>query len=279
MRRHADYAGTSWDDPFWHVVRLVLDERSKRRRTPPFGDGGDVLAFLEVIGTGPAVGLLDYLLTRRDQAELVARYLAHRAEQVAIMEADLLRTEDEALADLAELSDVEVVRYGTRSTDHHQSSKVMVATVATLTRMTCEDAAVTFNDDPQSRAVVIGNEHIWVSPRRLDGALPALLNPVAVWEIKEYWGVTGGGSKMSDAIYECQLVGEELRAFEDLHGIRVHHYAFLDGKAQWAARRSDLGRAVDLLSSGLLDELIVGREVLNEWPRIVGELCALAAAA
>ena len=106
--------------------------------------------------------------------------------------------------------------------------------------------------------------------------MPSLFNPRAVWEIKEYWGVRRGGSKMSDAIYECQLVGQELRAFEDLHGTHVVHYVFLDGREQWSHRRSDIRRAIDLLCMGLVDELIVGREVLSEWPRIVGELASLA---
>ena len=129
--------------------------------------------------------------------------------------------------------------------------------------------------NPQKRAALVSDSFIWVSPRRLDGALPSLLNPVGLWEIKEYWGGTSGGSKMSDAIYECQLVGQELRAFQALHGVHVRHYAILDGREQWMTRRSDLRRAVDLLCAGLLDELLVGTEVLAEWPRIIGELCAL----
>ena len=121
--------------------------------------------------------------------------------------------------------------------------------------------------------MVLSDDYVWVSPRRLDGALPGLFNPVAIWEIKEYWGVTGGGSKMSDAIYECQLVGQELRAFEALHGVELAHYVVLDGKAQWASRRSDLRRAVDLLCMGLVDELVVGREALTDWPRIIADAC------
>lgn len=37
---------------------------------------------------------------------------------------------------------------------------------------------------------------------------------------------------MSDAIYEVQLVGQELRAFEQLHGVRVSHYLLVDGRTQ-----------------------------------------------
>ena len=258
-----------WDDPFWHVARMLLDVLGGRR-TATSGDA--VLSALRSADTDSARGLLDYLRSRPELPDRLAEYLVYRAEQGERIENELLRTEEQALADLAQLGDIEIQRYGTQSADHHQSSKVLVATVEALTRLTCAESGMAFDANPQSRAVVVAEDHIWVSPRRLDGALPGLLNPAAIWEIKEYWGVTGGGSKMSDAIYECQLVGQELRSFEDLHGIHVNHYVFLDGRAQWSARRADLRRAIDLLSSGLINELIVGREVLTEWPRVVREL-------
>jgi hypothetical protein len=185
------------------------------------------------------------------------------------------RTEEEALADFARLSSEVVTRYGTQSADHHQSSKVMVKTVEVLTRAICVERGLQVNVNPQKRAAIISGDHIWVSPRRLDGALTSLLNPVGLWEIKEYWGGTAGGSKMSDAIYECQLVGQELRAFEDVYGQHVLHYAILDGVQQWNHRKSDLRRAIDLLCAGLLDELLVGEEVLSEWPRIVSAMTEL----
>ena len=105
--------------------------------------------------------------------------------------------------------------------------------------------------------------------RNPDGAVPSLLNPVVVWEIKEYWGKTGGGSKMSDAVYECHLVGRELRDFERRSGIRAQHIAFLDGKEQWESRKSDMLRFIDLFHQGLIDHLIVGREVETEWEALL----------
>ena len=56
--------------------------------------------------------------------------------------------------------------------------------------------------------------------------------------------------------------------------VSCSHFVILDGKESWAARRADLRRAVDLLSMGLIDELVVGREILEEGPRIVRALCA-----
>lgn len=53
--------------------------------------------------------------------------------------------------------------------------------------------------------------------RRIDGAFPSAVNPVAVWEIKEYYYTTTFGSRVADGVYETLLDGmelEELRACE-----------------------------------------------------------------
>jgi hypothetical protein len=249
---------------------MLVDQTRSRR---PYAEA-EILPSLEAMGTEASRALVRYLSTRQEILPKLAEYTHFRFSAADALFAQA-RTEEEAQADFAALSDEVVAKYGTQSADHHQSSKVMVQTVEVLTRAVCLERGLNVDVNPQKRAVVMSDQHIWVSPRRLDGAMPSLLNPVGLWEIKEYWGGTAGGSKMSDAIYECQLVGEELRAFEDMFGPRVYHYAILDGRQQWARRMSDLRRAVDLLCAGLLDELLVGEEVLIEWPRIVSHLTDL----
>ena len=181
-----------------------------------------------------------------------------------------LRSEEEALQDCKRLG-VVVKQTRTRNVGHHQS-KALVAEVSQLTSRWCLDAGITFNTDPQRRAVWLANGHLHVSARNLDGVVPGLLNPVLVWEIKEYWGKTSGGSKMSDAVYECQLVGLELREFERVSGEHVHHVVFLDGREQWARRKGDLVRFIDLANQGLIDRLIVGKQVAFEWPEVLREV-------
>ncbi len=68
-----------------------------------------------------------------------------------------------------------------------------------------------------------------------------------------------------DAVYECNLVGRELREFEERTNLRVDHVVFVDGRDQWSHRKSDLARFIDLLNQGFIDRLIVGREVESEW--------------
>lgn len=268
MKRDDRFAAARWDDPFWHAVRLVL------AMAPTAVTKTSVL---NAITMGkPAIlasEFTTYVMNAADDLiDRLADYLSFRREAEAALLSHL-RDEDEAIADLKGLGAEDVARYRTVSIDHHQSPKSMVETVAAITGRVCSEYGIGCDVNPQSRATIIAEAHLWVSPRRLDGAIPSLVNPVGLWEIKEYWGSKKGGSKMSDAIYEVQLVGQELRTFEQLHGVRVAHYLLMDGKTQWLARRSDLRRAIDLLSMGLIDELIVGSEVLAEWPRITRELC------
>jgi hypothetical protein len=257
----------------------VLDTRAAKRTRRPLTEQ-ELLTALGRRDTSASNAFLRHLDEHPGLLHGVSDYLHERLSAVETI-LGLLRTEETAQAQLRELApDVEIATYGTQSRDHHQSSKVIVATVEHLTRTALAPTGVTFERDPQARAVTFEPGRSWVSPRRLDGAIPELLDPVGLWEIKEYWGgkdgKASGGSKMSDAIYECQLVGTELRMYEDRGGRRIRHYFIFDGHAQWRSRPSDLGRAYDLLASGLVDELIVGREMLDDWPRVVRELAALA---
>jgi hypothetical protein len=281
VKRSEAYLHTHWDDPFWQTVRMcvdVLGARAAKRHQRALSED-ELLTALHSKGTSASEAFVRHLDGHPELAQRVADYLYDRIIAVEYMLAHL-RTEEEAQADLRELAGhVTIAQYGTQSADHHQSSSVMVATVNWLTATELQDREVSFEPNPQARGAVFEPGRILVTPRRLDGAIPALLNPYGLWEIKEYWGGNerqGGGSKMSDAIYECQLVGTELRMYQDKGGRRVLHYLVFDGRYQWQRRRSDLARAYDLLSSGLLDEVIVGDEVLGEWPRIVHEVADLA---
>ncbi|WP_143200011.1 DUF7687 domain-containing protein [Kitasatospora sp. CB01950] len=277
MKREPGFASARWDDPFWHAVRMLADQPATKRKYASHISPSEIKSVLRSAGTRAAVGLINYLDANSGMTEMLSDYWSKRRE-VAEEALALMRTEEQAVADYSLLSDQVLQSYGVKLDGYHSSPKVLVNTVDAVVYQECQRAEIPVNTDPQSRAAIVSDKHIWVSPRRLDGALPDLLNPVALWEIKEYWGKTGGGSKMSDAIYELHLVGLELRRFEDEFGIHVNHYAIMDGRHQWSSRQSDLRRAVDLLYSGLLDELVIGSEVLTEWPRIVEQSAILAKA-
>jgi len=76
--------------------------------------------------------------------------------------------------------------------------------------------------------------------RRVDGAFPAIVNPVAVWEIKEYYYTTTFGSRVADGVYESLLDGMELEELREHEGIDVKHYLMVDAHYTWLGVRQVL---------------------------------------
>lgn len=102
--------------------------------------------------------------------------------------------------------------------------------------------------------------------RWMDGAYPGLNQPIAAWEIKEYYGTTTFGSRVADGVYETALDGYELNELRDVD-VHVEHYLFLDDRfTWWDCGKSYLCRIIDMLHAGLLDGAFFGREVVSQWP-------------
>lgn len=113
--------------------------------------------------------------------------------------------------------------------------------------------------------------------RRVDGAFPSAINPVAIWEIKEYYYTTTFGSRVADGVYETLLDGLELEELRDIENVDIRHYLIVDDhNTWWNMGRSYLCRIVDMLHMGYVDEVLFGSEVVDEMPRIVQEWIALA---
>jgi hypothetical protein len=113
--------------------------------------------------------------------------------------------------------------------------------------------------------------------RRIDGAFPRPINPIALWEIKEYYYTTTFGSRVADGVYESLLDGMELEELHEHEKIPVKHYLMVDDHfTWWECGRSYLCRIIDMLHMGYLNEVLFGSEVLDELPRIVKEWVALA---
>ncbi len=176
----------------------------------------------------------------------------------------LLRTEEESIQ-FCKNQKFNIGATTTKNQDHHQSSKSLIAAVSNIAANICNNKKITITPDPQNRCIWSNKKGLHITARNLDGAIPGLENPIIVWEIKEYWGKTKGGSKMSDAVYECHLVGREIRVFEAKSDIKIQHIVFIDGKEQWSHRKSDLARFIDLTNQGIIDLLFIGRDVETEW--------------
>ncbi|MEW6239765.1 MAG: hypothetical protein AB1564_03025 [Chloroflexota bacterium] len=108
--------------------------------------------------------------------------------------------------------------------------------------------------------------------RRVDGAFPSSVNPIAIWEIKEYYYTTTFGSRVADGIYESLLDGLELEELREHEGVGIKHYLVVDAyDTWWRQGKSYLCRIVDMLHMGYLDEVLFGREVIERLPALVNE--------
>lgn len=134
------------------------------------------------------------------------------------------------------------------------------------------------NYDPQNlTTITLNNAPLRTLARRVDGAFPSTVNPIAVWEIKEYYYTTTFGSRVADGVYESLLDGLELEELQEQAGIEVKHYFMVDDLFTWWTKgRSYLCRIVDMLHMGLLDEALFGYEVVERIPEIAQDWVQIA---
>jgi hypothetical protein len=127
--------------------------------------------------------------------------------------------------------------------------------------------------DPRELTTVTSdNAPLRTLSRRVDGAFPCAVNPLAVWEIKEYYYTTTFGSRVADGVYETLLDGMELAELADAEGIKVKHYLMIDAHyTWWDCGKSYLCRILDMLHMGYVDEVLFGYEVIERLPEIVSE--------
>jgi hypothetical protein len=202
--------------------------------------------------------VLDYLEARRDliQTKIIPN-LMNRTE--AKKEFDTLRRRVQPKCNLPMNK-----QKGTKR--HH-------AYLTGIVNMLTEEAlgGVKFDDDPRGLTVFTENKKpIRTFSRRMDGAYPNIIDPVAVWQIKEYYGTTTFGSRVADAVYETMLDGEQIIELKEKTGRNVLHYLIVDDRFTWAdLGKSYLCRLIDILNEGFVNEVLFGREVLTEWPNIV----------
>lgn len=125
--------------------------------------------------------------------------------------------------------------------------------------------------DPQRIPVIDHHGGLYAAlSRRMDGSYPSTVNPIAMWELKEYYYTTTFGSKISDGVYITALDGYERLEVESATGVRVEHLIMVDAyETWWSMGKSYLCRFVDLINMGLVDEVMFGREVVRRIPEVV----------
>lgn len=120
--------------------------------------------------------------------------------------------------------------------------------------------------------ITLGGVAVRTLSRRVDGAFPTVVNPVAVWEIKEYYYTTTFGSRIADGVYETLVDGMELEELRENEHIDVKHYLMVDAyKTWWEMGRPYLCRIVDMLHMRYVDEILFGSEVAERIPALAKE--------
>lgn len=142
-----------------------------------------------------------------------------------------------------------------------------------ITNILTEATLGNLNFDPDPRKLIVATKNqraVHTLSRRVDGTYPSTVNPIALWEIKEYYGTTTFGSRVADAVYETMLDGYELNELRLKEEIGIKHYLIVDDRfTWWECGKSYLCRLIDMLHEGYLDEVIFGKEVIDRWPKIV----------
>ncbi len=85
--------------------------------------------------------------------------------------------------------------------------------------------------DPRDLTTITSKEiPLRTLARRVDGCFPSVVNPLAIWEIKEYYYTTTFGSRVADGVYESLLDGMELEELREHENIDVKHYLMIDAR-------------------------------------------------
>lgn len=122
--------------------------------------------------------------------------------------------------------------------------------------------------DPRTLTSITHNKSpLRTLSRRVDGAFPSAIDPISIWEIKEYYYTTTFGSRVADGVYETLLDGMELHELYEHEGRKVNHYLMVDSHyTWWECGRSYLCRIIDMLHMGYVDEVLFGTEVVDRIP-------------
>ncbi len=215
---------------------------------------------------------LDDSIDSSTYGDLIVAYVNHRADVIETFVKPNLMNRDQAKAEYEQLSHVfkptlPLVYNKQKGEKHHPAYFTCIVNL--LTEQALKGRY--FNHSPQGLIVMTdSSKPLRTFSRRMDGAYPSILNPLAVWEIKEYYGTTTFGSRVADGVYETMLDGEELAELREHEGIEVKHYLMVDDYYTWWTKgKSYLCRIIDMLHMGLVDEVLFGREVLTRWPEIV----------
>lgn len=264
------------DPSFWALVKYISEtlgytnRKTKSIRTYSTESISSLLSSRNISTSGSTIQMLTSYFDKR--ATLLNDYV-----RTLLMDAETVKASFEELLPLYQnehfLCNLPMNKQsGKMKRINYFTAIINILAEQTIRQSSAYNGTLGFNDDPRGLAYVLDSngQLIGASSRRFDGAYPDIVNPKIVWEIKEYYYTTTFGSRVADGVYETQLDGYEFRDIMNKYGIRVTHVFFTDAyKTWWIDGKSYLCRIIDFLNSGLVDEVIIGKEVFSRWPELL----------
>lgn len=258
---------------FWANVRTLsqtigyTDRKTKRIKVP---------TIIEIEQAYDKLGLYTYSKEKGDSIDILfkelIKYFAYRADILNTNVRNNLMNAEEARILYEEL----VSKYNPQlptPMNKQKGDKKAPAFLTGIVNTVIEAHAQGINFDPDPRLLTTfvkdGVPHRTLS-RRIDGAFPKTVNPIAVWEIKEYYYTTTFGSRVADGVYETLLDGMELKDAEHETFGKTEHLLIVDAYyTWWDLGKSYLCRLIDMLNMNLVDEILFGKEVPTRLPFLV----------
>jgi hypothetical protein len=202
----------------------------------------------------------------------VRDYLAYRGQVLTEKVQHYLMNADEARALFEETCERMPARLSPQPMNKQKGAMKAPAYLTCLVNMSVESAIGDLPCDYDPReltAITRDGRPVRTLARRVDGAFPSATNPLALWEIKEYYYTTTFGSRVADGVYESLLDGMELEELKENEGIDVEHYLIIDAHGTWwEMGKSYLCRMIDMMHQGYVTEVLFGSEVVERLPEI-----------
>lgn len=260
---------------FWAIVKYTSEQAgytSRKTKTTPSMlktiTPTQIRETLEKRGINPDT-------VTNDTYNLVADYIAYRAK-ILIEEVEPALMDREEARLCFEQVKAQINPKLAATMNRQKGEKRHEAYLSSMVAMFAEEAFGHdgFVNDAQNLTILTENNAlVGIFSRRFDGAIPSTRDPIALWEVKEYYGTTSFGSRVADGVYETLLDGDEINKFENVYKNRISHYLFVDDRYTWWGKgKSYLCRIIDMLHTGHVDEVFFGKQVVSQWPVTLSEL-------
>ncbi len=267
----ADPRFTNLDLKFWANIRTIGQEIGySRKKKVLHYDHNDLMRAMERVGLGSAH--LTHENEPTDLANLLLGYLNFRSMILnTYVEPRLMNEEnvERVYYDLFRQLQPLAPQPMNKQRGDKRKPAYLTGIVNMLVEANCGGSIV--NYDPRILTTLTQHhEPFRTLSRRVDGCFPSCVNPIAVWEVKEYYYTTTFGSRIADGVYETLLDGFELQEVRESAKINVDHLLMIDShRTWWEMGISYLCRIVDMLHMGYVDEVLFGYEVVELLPNIV----------